>query len=246
VGSLAEGPHPATTERVTLDGRRGTVVAAIHARPSGEILAGLVVHPDIMGVRPLFDDLCRRLATHGLVVCAPEPFARAAEDVRAASEPTRRMEHVRDLDDDAQLGDLVHAADWLASTHAVDRVHALGFCIGGMYTLKAAATGRFDHAVAFYGMLKIPDAWQGRGQREPLDAAAKVCPTLAIFGGADEWTPPGDIAALRELWRDRPDCEIVVYEGAEHGFVHDPDRPAHRPDDAADAWKRALAFLGVG
>jgi carboxymethylenebutenolidase len=36
---------------------------------------------------------------------------------------------------------------------------------------------------------------------------------------------------------------VVVYPGAEHGFVHDPERAAHRPDDAADAWRRALAFL---
>jgi phage terminase small subunit len=25
--------------------------------------------------------------------------------------------------------------------------------------------------------------------------------------------------------------------------VHVPERPAHRPDDAADAWRRVLAFL---
>jgi dienelactone hydrolase len=37
--------------------------------------------------------------------------------------------------------------------------------------------------------------------------------------------------------------EVVRYEGAEHGFVHDPARPTHRPADAADAWARALAFL---
>ena len=36
---------------------------------------------------------------------------------------------------------------------------------------------------------------------------------------------------------------VERYEGAEHGFVHDPSRPAHRPDDAADAWQRAIAFL---
>jgi dienelactone hydrolase len=36
----------------------------------------------------------------------------------------------------------------------------------------------------------------------------------------------------------------VRYEGAEHGFVHDASRPAHRADDAADAWRRVIAFLG--
>jgi carboxymethylenebutenolidase len=36
---------------------------------------------------------------------------------------------------------------------------------------------------------------------------------------------------------------VVVYDDAEHGFVHAPERDAHRPDDAADAWRRVLAFL---
>jgi carboxymethylenebutenolidase len=70
-----------------------------------------------------------------------------------------------------------------------------------------------------------------------------VCPSLAIFGGGDPWTPPDDIDALRAAWHDRDDCEIVVYPEADHGFVHAPERPAHRPDDAADAWARTLSFL---
>ena len=83
------------------------------------------------------------------------------------------------------------------------------------------------------------------GAGEPLELAADVCPTLAIFGSEDHWTPTGDIELLGAAWRDRPDCEVVVYEGADHGFVHDADRPAHRADDAADAWARVLRFLGV-
>ena len=70
-----------------------------------------------------------------------------------------------------------------------------------------------------------------------------MCPTLAIFGDADPFTPAADLDALRVAWRDRPDCEIVVYPDAEHGFVHDPTRPAHRANDAADAWRRTLAFV---
>jgi carboxymethylenebutenolidase len=70
-----------------------------------------------------------------------------------------------------------------------------------------------------------------------------VCPTLAIFGDADTFTPEADIDALREAWRDRPDCEVVVYADGEHGFVHAPERPAHRADDAADVWRRTLAWL---
>src|SRR5829696_6423983 len=117
--------------------------------------------------------------------------------------------------------------------------------MGGMYALKAAGAGRFDRAVAFYGMVRVPEDWRGGELREPLETAVEACPTLAIFGTADPYTPASDIEALRDAWKDRPDCEVVVYQDAEHGFVHDADRPAHRAADAADSWSRVLRFLGV-
>jgi carboxymethylenebutenolidase len=203
---------------------------------------GLVLHPDIMGLRPLFEDLCRRLATHGIAVCAPEPFARF--DV-AGADPTARMALVASMEDELQIGDLERAADYLVVHDDVSDVAILGFCMGGMYALKAAATDRFDRAVAFYGMIRVPEGWRSEALAEPLVTAAAACSTLAIFGAADAFTPAADIDALRSAWSGRDDCEIVVYAGAEHGFVHDADRPAHRAEDAADAWSRTLAFLGV-
>jgi carboxymethylenebutenolidase len=232
-------------ERITLTGADGAPVLAIHARPSGLPVAGLVVHPDIGGVRPLFDDLCRRLATHGLAVCCPEPFARMLAAGVDLGDLDRRMARVAELVDDVQVADLARAADRLVVDDGVSEVHVVGFCMCGMYALKAAGTDRFDRAVAFYGMPRLPDHWRGPGQRDALDTAAGACPTLAIFGGRDALVPGADVEALREAWRDRPDCEVVVYPDAEHGFVHDADRPAHRAADAADAWKRALTFLGI-
>ena len=243
MAELAEGQHDARVDRFVLDAGDGTQIDAIHARPTAAAQAGLVVHPDMMGVRPLFDDLCRRLATNGFAVVCTEPFARFPRDVRDAPDPTLRMSHMKDMHDELQLGDLVQAARFLADTDGVERVSIIGFCMGGMYTLKAAATGAFTRAVPFYGMIRIPGDWKGPGQRDSLDTAGRVCPTLAIFGGVDPWTPADDIDALREAWRGRDDCEIVVYPEADHGFVHAPERPAHRPDDAADAWRRALTFL---
>ena len=62
---------------------------------------------------------------------------------------------------------------------------------------------------------------------------------LAVMGTDDPYTPEPH---LREL--EAAGATVVRYEGAEHGFVHDPARPAHRADDAADAWRRAIAWLG--
>jgi carboxymethylenebutenolidase len=247
VAALGEGTFTAHVERITFPAADGTPVDAIHAVPEGGATTGVVLHPDILGVRALFDDMSRRLATHGYSVCAPEPFAHAPDDVRAAGDHPAaagvRMEYVPKLDDAVQLDDLARAGAVLTETDGVERLCVLGFCMGGMQTLKAAATGQFDRAVAFYGMIRLPEAWRGPRLREPLDTAADVCPTLAIFGDHDSFTPDADVDALREAWKDRPDCEIVVYPGAEHGFVHAPERPSHRADDAADAWRRTLAFL---
>jgi carboxymethylenebutenolidase len=153
-----------------------------------------------------------------------------------------RLEAAAQVDDDEHVGDLLAAADELTA-RGVRRVGVLGFCMGGMYAYKAAGTGRFDRAVAFYGMIRVPEQWQGSGQGEPLQALLQpgACPTLAIIGGRDTWTPPEDVAALKAV----PNVTVVVYPEAEHGFAHDASRPAYRPDDATDAWARAVAFLNA-
>lgn len=207
--------------------------AAELARPSsGAPVIGLVLIPDIGGLRPLFDDLVARLADeYSLVVCAPEPFP-GFED-----KPIDwRLEHAGRVQDDVRLRDLVEAAD----ETGMETVGVLGFCMGGMYALKAAGTGRFHRAVAFYGMVKVPDNWVAAGNVEPLDAvtAEGACPVLHIAGSEDTWTPADHLTELREAGGT-----VIVYEDADHGFVHDPSRPAHRADDAADAWRHAIAFL---
>jgi len=242
MGYLKEGPEydVSVEERMlTVDGYD---IPIVHARPDGMPKAGVVLYPDIGGLRPLYTDMARRLATHGLAVCAFEPWATLPESDRATLE--LRFAHVKDLDDSEQLELFSSAADLLVVEDDVLRVSALGFCMGGHYVFKAAATDRFDAAVAFYGMLRTPDDWNGPGHSiQPIDVAAQMCPTLAIFGSIDKWTPAADIDALRAGWQGRTDCEIVIVEGADHGFVHDPDRDVHRAEDAAACWTRALDWI---
>lgn len=193
---------------------------------------GLVVVPDVGGLRPLFADMAQDVAeSQGWAVCVFEPWADGAPGTLA-----ERLEQVGSLSDERMLGDAAAAAD----ACQVEPVGIIGFCMGGMYALKAAGAGRFARSVAFYGMVRIPEQWRGPGQGEPLEALASPsrCPTMAIVGTADIWTPPADVEAL-----ENAGVTVIRYEGAEHGFVHAPDRPAHRPKEAADAWARAFAFL---
>jgi carboxymethylenebutenolidase len=199
---------------------------------------GLVIIPDIWGLRPLFEQTCHDVAARtGWSVACIEPFPGAdLPGADAADGLDRRAAALRGADDTAILGDLTAAAEL---TECAD-VGLIGFCMGGMYALKASAVGRFDRVASFYGMARIPPEFDGPGQGQPLDALSERgdCEVLAVMGTEDPYLPPEDIAAL-----EAAGVETVVYEGAEHGFVHDPQRPTHRPDDAADAWDRALRFL---
>jgi len=176
--------------------------------------------------------VARLAKEQGWTVCAFELWAG-----RESLSLPDRLAAAGSLDDVRVLGDAAAAAD----ATGCDPVGIIGFCMGGMYTLKASASDRFDRAAAFYGMARVPEQWRSPTQGEPLDALASPgrCPTLAIVGTADPWVPPADVDAL-----EAAGVEVVRYEGADHGFVHDPARPAHRPGDAADAWRRVTAFLG--
>ena len=97
MAALAEGPFEAEVERITFRGEGGEPVAAIHARPDGMPTRGLVLHPDVMGIRDLFDDLSRRLATHGFAVRAPEPFPPFVGDDRRPDRTHGRGQRPRRL-----------------------------------------------------------------------------------------------------------------------------------------------------
>lgn len=190
----------------------------------------LVVYPDIFGLRPLFDDLTAQLAGNlGRTVICVELF----KGLDPATPIEKRHELAATLKDADKIADLQAAAAEIGAK----QVDVMGFCMGGMYAFKAAS--QVDRAVAFYGMVRLPAPWQGPGQKEPLDYLGEGAQNvLALMGGRDNFVPQADIDALKATG-----ANVVVYEEAEHGFVHDASRPSHRPDDAADAWSRALKFL---
>jgi len=204
--------------------------------PERDVTRALVIAPDVMGLRPLFDEMAARLASEqGWAVVAVEPFPGSIGDLALPDRLEHRIDTER-LTTDLQLG-----ADLAQERTGAAKVGILGFCMGGMNVFRAAGTGRFRRAVAFYGMIRPPAPWSAAGN-DPLDtlARAECCPVLAILGGADHFTPPGDIADLEAVGDH---VTTQVYDGAEHGFVHDASRPAHRADDAADAWRRTIDFL---
>lgn len=202
---------------------------------------GLVLWPDVMGLRPLFDGHAQRLADqHSWTVCSVELFP--GEESFTLEERFARVPSLRDVD---KMADAVAAADACGA----DPVGVMGFCMGGMYAMKAAATGRFDRAVAFYGMVRIPEMWRPAEGDEAvnLDAIDSVrnrgdTEVMCIFGLQDPWCPVDQIDEV-----EAAGATVVRFPDAGHGWAQDPDREGYRADDAADAWARAEAFLaGAG
>jgi carboxymethylenebutenolidase len=66
---------------------------------------------------------------------------------------------------------------------------------------------------------------------------------LGLFGRDDTNPSPDDVAHLdAELTRLSRLHEFVSYEGAGHAFLN-ASRPSYRPEAAADAWRRCVAWL---
>jgi len=194
---------------------------------------GLVIAPDIYGLRPLYDDMVATFATEwNMNVIAVEPFP----GVALGDDLQQRYAAVPTLDDNRHLNDLLLAADELGT----DTVGLMGFCMGGMYCFKSARSSRFARIASFYGMISLPEPWKSPTQAEPLRYLIEGCAecVLAIIGGVDPFTPPSDVDQLRSTG-----AVVQVYPEADHAFAHDPSRPVHRLDDAADAFARAKDWL---
>ncbi len=222
-----------SVERITLP----TGTPAIVGRPDGEVTRGLVLWPDIGGLRPVFEDHVTRLATdHSWVVCAIEPFpGNESMDLQ------QRFAAMPSASDAAKLADLDAAVDVCAAAGATD-VGVIGFCMGGMLAMKSLASSRIDRAVAFYGMIRVPADWRGPELGDAIDVVRdRPRDLLGVFGMQDPWCPVEQIDELAELG-----AHLARYPDADHGWAHDSTRDGYRPDDAADAWARAERFLATG
>ena len=219
-------------------------VPIFEARPGdGEVRGGVVVIQEAFGVNAHIQDVCRRFADERYHAVAPHLFHRTGSGVAGYDEFDKVIEHMSALDDDKVMSDVDAALKVLADAGVpAARTAIVGFCFGGRVTFLVAARRALGAAVGFYGGGIVS---KGRLPFPPLvaDVPRLQTPWLGIFGDQDHSIPNDDVDRLRlELDAAPVDTDVVVYEGAGHGFFCD-QRESFHAEAAADAWPRTLAWI---
>lgn len=223
-------------------------------RPGVPVRGGVLVIHEIWGLADHIKDVADRFAAEGYVTLAPDILTHAGIDPVAGAEIQRLLfggdeaarskaqpllreltAPTKDAAYAAWALDALHrAVDRLVSEDAVEAVGVVGFCFGGTYAYALAATEpRLAAAVPFYG--------------EPprsTDYSGFACPVLAFYGGTDARLIDGLPGVTEAMTRAGVDYAARVYPHAGHAFFNDTNSHTYRPEDAADAWRRTLAFLG--
>ena len=199
------------------------------ADPAGTPKAAVVVIQEIFGVNHHIRSVCDRLAGAGYVAIAPSIFDRVEPHFQSgysADEVAVARKFVANPDWPAMLLDTQAAIDAVKN---VGPVGIIGFCLGGSIAYAAATKlAGLSAAVGYYGGAVVRFA----------DDKPKV-PTQLHFGEQDHGIPLTDVEAIKAK---RPEVEVYVYPGAQHGF-HCDERASYDKASSDIAWPRSLEFF---
>ena len=214
---------------ITLTASDGFKLGAYRVDPMGSPKGAIVVIQEIFGVNHHIRSVCDRLAAEGYVAIAPSIFDRSQPNFQCGYTPdeiANARKFIANPDWPAMLRDTQAAIDAVKNVGAVG---IIGFCLGGSIAYAAATKlSGLSAAVGYYGGAVVRFA----------DDKPKV-PTQLHFGEKDAGIPLADVETIKSK---RPEVEVFVYPGAQHGF-HCDERASYDKTSAEIAWPRSLAFL---
>ena len=216
---------------IKLTASDGFKLGGYRADPSGKPKAAIVVIQEIFGVNHHIRSVCDRLAAEGYVAIAPSIFDRIQPGFQSGYSPdeiANARTFIANPDWEAMLRDTQAAIDTVKD---VGPVGIIGFCLGGSIAYAAATKlSGLSAAVGYYGGAVVRFA----------DEKPKV-PTQLHFGEKDAGIPLSDVETIKAK---RPDVEVFIYPGAQHGF-HCDERASYDKTSADIAWPRSMAFLAA-
>ena len=213
---------------------------------------GVIMWPDIKGIRPAFRMMGKRLAQSGYSVLVVNPYYRTTrgEVIKAGesfSDPAvrkRLMPHARSLSPDTCVSDGGAFIDYLDALPSVDpnrQIGTAGYCMTGSYTMRLAAAypQRIGAGASFHGGGLATDKADSPHLLAPkIDAGLLV----AIAENDDERDPEDKVLLRKAFDQAGVAAEIEVYEGTLHGWCP-PDGSAYHKAQAERAWSRMLALF---
>jgi carboxymethylenebutenolidase len=217
--------------------------------PSSGTAPGVLVWPDIFGLRPAFRQMGKRLAESGYSVLVVNPFYRAKKAPTAPAGGATPIQEVmplaRGLSETTHMTDAKAFIGWLdgqASVAKNRKVGTQGYCMGGPIAFRTAAAvpDRVGAVASFHGGGLVADA----ATSPHLQAAKSKAQFLIAIAANDDARSPKEKDVLKETFAKAGlPAEIEVYEGSAHGWCP-PDSSVYNEPQAEKAWGRLLALYG--
>jgi carboxymethylenebutenolidase len=217
--------------------------------PSSGKAAGVLVWPDIFGLRPAFRQMGKRLAESGYSVLVVNPFYRTKKaptaDAGAATPLPDLMPLARGLNETTHMTDAKAFIAWLDKQPSVAtnrKVGTQGYCMGGpiAFRTSAAVPDRVGAVASFHGGGLVTDS----PNSPHLQAAKTKAEFLIAIAANDDARSPNEKNVLKETFAKASlPAEIEVYADAAHGWCP-PDSRVYNEPQAEKAWSRLLVLYG--
>ena len=196
------------------------------ARPAESPRAAIVVIQEIFGVNAGIRRKCDKLAEDGYLAVAPDlfwPLERGVElDPDVEPEFQRALDLMGKFDQDQGVRDIEATIHYIRRDEGVEKVGAVGYCLGGRLAYMTAARTDSDATVGYYGV----------GIDELLrEKHAIAHPLMLHIPTEDGFVDKDTQKAMHEGLDDHPKVTLYDYEGLDHGFA--TEFGERRSEDAA-------------
>ena len=213
---------------------------------------GVIIWPDILGLRPAFRLMGKRLAESGYSVLVVNPFYRGKkapvvpEGASFRDEATRNMVMplAGALNAETHVTDARAMVVFMDQQSAVDKnrkMGTMGYCMGGPITMRTAAAipERIGAGASFHGAGLANTEESSPHLLVPKMQAHYL---IAIAANDDEREPEAKNLLRKAFDSAGLPAEIEVYEGTLHGWCP-PDSAVYNEAQAERAWVRLLALF---
>jgi carboxymethylenebutenolidase len=188
------------------------------AAPSGQARAAIIIIPEIFGVNAGIRQKCDRFADAGYLAVAPDIFWRFAPGVELNPDVEAELQEAfgyfgqYDADDGVRdIEAVIHAVrSGLSGQAPVQKVGAVGYCLGGRLAYMAATRTDISASVGYYGVMID----------QMLDESHAIAhPLMLHIPTADHFVGPEAQAKIHAALGNHPKVTLHDYAGLDHGFA---------------------------